>query len=341
MRKTTPCPDCSDHVTRRQFLQAAAAGGAIAATAELVFPVRARADEEESPPEPPVASETLVAEFFKGLKDEQKKKVCFGFDDPLRQKVDNNWRITEARIGKDFDKDQQALLKDIFLGLHSHEYANKVLAQVEHDNQGHGGFGGCSIAMFGEPGTGKFEFVLSGRHVTRRCDGDSVEGAAFGGPIFYGHAAQGFHEPADHPGNMYWYQAKRANELFQALDGKQREQALLPNARDERGTNTVSLGGKKEDLAGIPISELMADQKELAEKVMEDVLAPFRDADRAESMKLIKDSGFDDLHLSYCKNLDVGDDGVWDVWQIEGPSMVWYFRGHPHVHTWVNIRASA
>ena len=24
---------------------------------------------------------------------------------------------------------------------------------------------------------------------------------------------------------------------------------------------------------------------------------------------------------------------------IEGPSMVWYFRGQPHVHTWVNIRA--
>lgn len=49
---------------------------------------------------------------------------------------------------------------------------------------------------------------------------------AFGGPIFYGHAAEGFNEKPDHPGNVYWYQAKRANELFQALDGKQRKVAL-------------------------------------------------------------------------------------------------------------------
>ena len=50
--------------------------------------------------------------------------------------------------------------------------------------------GGSSVAIFGEPGSGKFQFVLTGRHCTRRCDGDSVEGAAFGGPLFYGHAAK-------------------------------------------------------------------------------------------------------------------------------------------------------
>ena len=36
--------------------------------------------------------------------------------------------------------------------------------------------------------------------------------------------------------------------------------------------------------------------------------------------------------------MDIGNDGVWDIWQIEGPSMVWYFRGAPHVHTWVHVR---
>ena len=48
------------------------------------------------------------------------------------------------------------------------------------------------MAVFGEPGTDKpFEWVLTGRHDTLRADGNSVEGAAFGGPIFYGHAADG------------------------------------------------------------------------------------------------------------------------------------------------------
>ena len=28
---------------------------------------------------------------------------------------------------------------------------------------------------------------------------------------------------------------------------------------------------------------------------------------------------------------------VWDNWRLEGPSFVWYFRGAPHVHVWVNV----
>src|SRR5438093_1133450 len=82
----------------------------------------------------------------------------------------------------------------------------------------------------------------SGRHCTIRCDGDSVDGAAFGGPIFYGHASQSANEKPDHPGNVYWYQAKRANEVFQSLDGKQREIALVKGTvPPEQGNATVKL----------------------------------------------------------------------------------------------------
>ncbi len=38
---------------------------------------------------------------------------------------------------------------------------------------------------------------------------------------------------------------------------------------------------------------------------------------------------------------DVGNDKVWDNWIVEGPSMVWFFRGDPHVHCWANIRKDA
>ncbi len=281
-------------------------------------------------------SETLVTTLFKGLNEEQKKSVCFPFNHPLRSKVDNNWNITDKKISEFFTADQQALIREIFVGLHSPEYAAKVVQQVEHDG-GKEGFGGCSIALFGEPGTGKFEFVLTGRHVTRRCDGDSVEGAAFGGPIFYGHAAKSFNEPAGHPGNIYWYQALRANEVFKMLDGKQRELALLDQPREEKGTDTVKLTGRT-DLPGIPLAALARDQKALVRKVMADVLAPFRKPDADEALKLIEQNGFDNLHMSFYKHDDIGHDGVWDVWQIEGPAMVWFFRGAPHVHTWVHVR---
>jgi hypothetical protein len=169
-----------------------------------------------------------------------------------------------------------------------------------------------------------------------------VEGAAFGGPIFYGHAAQGFSERPDHPGNLYWYQAVRANEVFGMLDGKQRDQALLGSGRRESGTDTVRLRGAAKDLPGIPVGSLSADQRDAVRKVMADLLAPFRKEDADEALRLIggpDNRGFEDLHMAFYKNDDIGNDGVFDVWQIEGPSMVWYFRGKPHVHVWVNIRA--
>ena len=333
------CADCDLHPpsTRREFLNSATAAAVTMACAGLASRSLALADHVVKQKVP--KSETLTAQLYETLTAEQKRLCALSFDHPLRQQVDNNWFITKARVGRHFNPDQQALIRDIFMELHSPEYAKRVFRQVEHDMGGPGRFGKCAVALFGEPGSGKFEFVLSGRHVTRRCDGDSVEGAAFGGPIFYGHAARGFNEAPDHPGNVYWYQARRANELFQALDGKQRAIALRSDPREEQGTSTVKFRNQAA-LVGLPVRELTPDQKKLARTVMKDVLAPFREVDRNESMKMVEANGFDNLHFSYYKNMDIGRDGVWDVWQIEGPAVVWYFRGSPHVHAWVHIRES-
>jgi hypothetical protein len=89
------------------------------------------------------------------------------------------------------------------------------------------------------------------------------------------------------------------------------------------------------------MTELAADQRGLVQKVMADLLAPFRKEDADEVMKLVNQSGFEQLHLAFYKNEDIGNDGVWDVWQIEGPTMVWYFRGKPHVHVWAHVRENA
>jgi hypothetical protein len=338
MKTKVGCSCCDQNVSRRSFIKGAVATAAVTAAGPIALldPVVARAATKTSKSKP----ETLVTTFYKSLTEEQRKEIAFPFDHPLRSKVDNNWHIVDKTVGGFLNKDQQQMIREIFIGLHSPEYQERVLQQVEHDNSGDDGFGGCAVAMFGEPGTGKFEFVFTGRHVTRRCDGDSVEGAAFGGPIFYGHAAHGFNEKPDHPDNIYWYQAKRANEVFKALDSKQRDIALRSDPRAEKGTDTVKLV-KGRPLAGIPLSELSRDQKDLVRKVMADVLAPFRKPDADEAMKLVETAGFDKLHMAFYKNMDVGNDGVWDVWQIEGPAMVWYFRGDPHVHTWVHIRRDA
>lgn len=336
---STHCPDCESpriiviheplpSLDRRGFLKKTAAAAAATALAPW-----ARAAQLPK-------SETLVQQFHKSLSEEQRKAVCFAFDDRKRTHVDNNWQIVDQTVGGFFTKDQQALIMDIFKGLHSPEYADKVVAQVVHDS-GRKGFGDSAVALFGDPGSGKFQFVLTGRHCTRRCDGDSVEGAAFGGPIFYGHAAKGFNEGPTHEGNAYWFQAKRANDVFQMLDGKQREKALRDRGREEEGNDTVKLTGKTDGLEGLRTADMTKDQQAGVRAVLRDLLAPFRKEDAEEAMKLIDASGFDNLHMAFYKAGDIGKDGVWDVWQIEGPDMIWYFRGSPHVHVWANIRAKA
>ena len=44
----------------------------------------------------PKPSETVVAHLYKTLSAEQKRKVVFPFDHPLRSKVDNNWHVTPS-----------------------------------------------------------------------------------------------------------------------------------------------------------------------------------------------------------------------------------------------------
>jgi len=313
-------------INRREFLRRSALSGAALAG----FPVIG-ADPSASPG----ASETLVKTLYDSLTDAQRGALVFGFDDPLRTKISNNWHITEPRIGSFLTADQNEMVKEIFLKAHSDEYADKVIGQVAHDS-GQKGFGDSSIAIFGEPGSGKFQFVLTGRHCTRRVDGDSVAGKAFGGPIFYGHAAEGFNESAEHKGNAYWYQAQSANKVFAMLDGKQRETALVEKEAPDNAS-TIQLKRQAGDLPGLAVADMTADQKTAVRGVLNDLLMPFREADRAESMKLIEKAGFDDLHLTFYKEGDLGSDGIWDNWRLEGPHMVWYFRGAPHVHTWVHI----
>ncbi len=324
------CPDCGPEretlttLDRREFLRTVAAAG-LAGSAALSAA-------------PSADSETLVANLFNSLNETQKQKICFPFDHALRSKVDANWRITPFKISEFFTPDQQAMVGEIFRGLYKPEFAGTVMGQLQEDA---GGLGNYSVALFGEPKTKSFEFVLSGRHCTVRCDGDSVPGAAFGGPIFYGHqSGPSGTEPADHPGNVYWYQGKRANEVFQSLTGKQREMALVAGEpRAEKSNETVRLGAKGEQ-AGLPVADMSRDQRQLVEKVMADLLLPYRQKDVDEAIKLIRaQGGVASMHMSFYKSLDLGNDGVWDVWQLESPNMIWYFRGHPHVHVWVNIRA--
>src|SRR5690348_12873574 len=122
--------DCSP-VNRRHFLKTTASAIASAS----ILPGTAILRSQASEPRPKTLSETLVTTLYKSLNDEQRKAVCFAFDHPLRSKVDNNWHITDKKLSLFFTPDQQQMVKEIFMGLHSPEYAETVLKQVEHDSE--------------------------------------------------------------------------------------------------------------------------------------------------------------------------------------------------------------
>jgi len=169
--------------------------------------------------------------------------------------------------------------------------------------------------------------------LTIRADGDSEEHVAFGGPIFYGHAASGFTEKPGHPGNVFWPQAVQANLVFQLLDAKQKEKALAPRTPAE-----AAVGFRGEDsIPGIPIAELSDDQKKEMQKTLNILLEPYRKDDRDEALACLKRTGgLDKCRLTLYKQGALQDD-IYDCWRVEGPAFVWYFRGVPHVHVWVNI----
>jgi len=90
-----------------------------------------------------------------------------------------------------------------------------------------------------------------------------------------------------------------------------------------------------------PLAEMTSDQKGEVEKTLASLLAPYRNSDQQKvRASLTAQGGLERCSLAFYADGDLGNDGVWDNWRMEGPSFVWYFRGTPHVHVWVHVADS-
>ncbi|MDB5310177.1 MAG: hypothetical protein JWO38_4379 [Gemmataceae bacterium] len=293
------------------------------------------------------------------LTDAQRTAMCFDWDRkgygglPLRLHVTNNWAVSPIRVG-DFTADQQALVEEVFKSVLAEGWTEKLAAQAK-DDTGKPWTEDRKVAIFGTPGTGTCQCVISGFHLTFRAGRPKDATAAFGGAIYHGHQPGGFHEKPGHPGNIFWYQAREAHKLYRLLDGKQQAKAVLANGMpyyefdgkidrtpvlpgsqfDRPMEPDVRLRGPKAELPGLPITELARDQKEAMGKVLTAMLGPYREPYRDDVARCLeKQGGLDKCHLIFYRERTLGKDGEWDNWRVEGPAFVWYFRGFPHVHIW-------
>jgi hypothetical protein len=118
------------------------------------------------------------------------------------------------------------------------------------------------------------------------------------------------------------------------LDTKQRKLALVDKLPKEQ---SVGFQGDR-TLPGIALADMSSDQRGMVQEVLTKLIEPYRQTDRDEVVSCLKaQGGLDKCALAFYSDGDVGKDKVWDCWRLEGPSFVWYFRGDPHVHVWVNV----
>jgi hypothetical protein len=329
--------------TRRAFVRAVGGAGLGAAVPLIgvrsIEAVPAPRAVDGVGPRPTDPAESAVARLFATLDSEQREAICFPPDHPLRPRAQSNWAIVVPTID-DMTAEQQGLCREIMGGITSEEGFDRFMRQMDED---YGGFGAYHVAFFGEPGTGlPFEWVLTGRHDTLRADGNSIQGTAFGGPIFYGHAPRTSLGDARHAGNVWRDQVEQADAIFRALDDSQQARATAGGTRAAGEVRGIEPEGEEAPGRGIRVGELDEPRKQMVRSLIREMLTPFRVADQEKVMALLEASGgVDPIRLTYFWDGDPGDDGVWDAWKVEGPAFAWAFHGKPHVHSWIDVARPA
>lgn len=283
-------------------------------------------------------SDSKVTQLYKSLSDEQKSKLCLQSDDPRKNYINNWWYVhKEHRIHNSFKQDQIELISDIFDDFHNPEYQQVISKQVENDMYGRDR-NTPSVAFFGKPGDRDFEFIYTGHHVTRRCNGNSHRGQGFAGPVFYGTFVEAFNETKDHPGNPYWYQSLLLHTWTQKLSPKEKQQLVDPqHPRSEKSIYVLEPNEPK--APGLRIGSLSQDLQDEFIYTITNMLAIFRKDDVDITVKQIKPK-LKNLYLAcYSGRFDLGEDKVYDTWQIEAPGLIWYHRGVPHIHAYFDLKA--
>lgn len=336
------CPECDNGLdvspaqNRRQFFQSVTAGAAavgVAGVLPQIVSADAPAERRQATP-----AEGMIRELFGTLSAEQRRNLVYPWDHGNRNAPSRlatyNSPFQNKRIADNYTPAQKELVQRIFRSILS---GNEAYDRISRDNRwdNSGSFEGNGAVIFGTPGDdSRFSWVFSGHHLTIRCDGNSEPGAAFGGPLYYGHSANGYSNR-----NVYYYQTQAAQAVYDSLNAEQRGQAVAQNNPGD-GMRGVTFPPAARPRPGIAYNAMTQEQKNLVETLMRTVLNPFRSQDADEVMQILRaNGGFDQINLAfYREGMDEGDRQRWAFWRIEGPHFIWNYRVLPHVHCFVNIR---
>jgi hypothetical protein len=334
---TPSCPECQGNLPlgRRDFLRVVGATAAVAVGLTPLEKARAARAEKQA------QAESLVFELYKTLTEDQKKKITRAWDhkptatDKVTSRLaTGNAAVNKLMIGTEYNKKQVELLDKIFHAIGNGEDGYKQLSRNgRFDNSND--FESISAIIYGtaKPGE-KFSLVFTGHHLTVRCDGNSEESTAFGGPLYYGHSPNGYAKT-----NVFHSQTDAATELFNSFDKEAKKVAVLSGKwKDEHSNIPVPKKGDK--IPGICFKDMTKDQKAATENLMKVLVSPYRKEDGDEVMELIKTTGgMDKVSMAFYEEGKQSEKEPWAFWRLEGPGFVWSFRALPHIHTFVHVNS--
>jgi len=274
--------------------------------------------------------DVLARRLYTGLDAEQRAQTCVSYDHPLRQYHNRGVWGGGSSILTGFNREQRRILTDLLYTGLSEEGRERV---PEEFFTRWTGVHSMQVLVCGDPTSPPYQIIFTGAHLNLRVGGTSREGAAFGGPQVYGD--QRGDGRVGLPGNLYRDQFELGHQLLTSLDPGRRKHAVLEEAPVQTG---IELQGRHGSFPGIPVSELGSAGKDLAGGLVERIFSTYPPGDVAYARECLEaNGGLDALFLSYYQH---GEDGAipdGQVFRLEGPSAVFYFRGFPHVHAFLNV----
>jgi hypothetical protein len=274
--------------------------------------------------------DTLARQLYATLDAEQRADTCVPYDHPLRQYHNRGVWGGGRDVLFGFSRRQRRMLTDLMYAGLSEQGRSRV---PEEFLTQWSGVHAMRALICGDPATPPYQIILTGAHLNLRLGGRSREGAAFGGPQVYGD--QRGNDRPGLPGNVYRDQFLLAQRILRNLEASKRERAVLMEAPVQTG---IELQGRRGVFPGLPVAELAAEDKAVAQELVERIFATYPADDVAYARTCLQaNGGIDGLSLSYYEHGEDGAIAEGQVFRLEGPGAVMYFRGYPHVHAFVNV----
>jgi len=277
------------------------------------------------------APRELAIRFFESLNAKDRERVCVDYDDPLRQYHNRGvWGAGLSVNPVNLGWEQRGILTDLLHAGLSEAGRDRIPNEFFTRWPG---VHSMYVLLCGNPKTPPYQLILTGPHLNLRIGGRSREGAAFGGPLVYGDqrgdSIQGL------PANLYRFQFQTARRLFQSLRPEQQRLALQKTSPIQ---TDIQLQGSQGSFAGVEIATLLPESRAIARELIEGILSTYPAEDVAYAWQCLEhNGGIEKLFLSYYEDSEVDRSRQFQNFRLEGPSAVFYFRGYPHVHAFVNV----